>query len=374
MSTETEHADHAQSGESGGMRFLVSSYRDWVAGEGVPLVEDFAVDLRTTPVAGWPRFGVNGAVINVHGRGDFLDMWLMEIPPGQQMTPQHHLFEIVVYVISGRGNTTIQVGDQTRSFEWGPKSMFALPLNATYQIFNASGREPARLALTTSFPIIMNLLRNADMIFGTDFEFTERLQAPAEHFAGAGRPVTDWRNGKDHNMWETNFVPDLGVFAELKSLERRGKASKSIQFLLADGVTHTHMSEIPVGRYKKAHRHMGGTHIYPVTGRGYSLLWYEGTDPADRVRVDWEHGFVYSPPDNMYHQHFNVSTEPARYFAVKMGSYRFPVTARMNGQFAASDRTIRETKTQIEYEDQEADIEEIYQAEMSKAGLVPEPR
>ena len=110
--------------------FLISSYRDWVADEQVPLHQDFAVDLRAADVTRWERFGVNGAVINVAGRGDYLDMWLLEIPPGGATVPQHHLFEAVAYVISGRGSTTVQAPDGERSFEWGPKSMFAIPLNA----------------------------------------------------------------------------------------------------------------------------------------------------------------------------------------------------------------------------------------------------
>jgi len=32
------------------------------------------------------------------------------------------------------------------SFEWGPKSLFALPLNTRYRHFNGSGRERARLS------------------------------------------------------------------------------------------------------------------------------------------------------------------------------------------------------------------------------------
>lgn len=364
--TETLH-DH----DDEPMRFLVSSYLDWVADEGVPLVSGFSVDLRSAEVKPWDRFGINGAVVNVAGRGDFLDLWLLEIPPGGAMTPQHHLFEAVAYVISGRGNTTIEAAGQSHSFEWGPRSVFAFPLNAHYQIFNSSGLEPARIALTTAFPITMNIVRNADFIFGVDWDFAERMAAPEDHFRGSGKAIVHHHNDKDENFWETNFVPDLGVFAELKSLERRGKASKGIKFLLADGVLHAHMSEIPVARYKKAHRHMGGTHIYPVTGEGYSLLWYEGS--TERIRVDWEHGCCYSPPDNMYHQHFNVSGEPARYFAVKMGNYRFPVTARMSGQFGATAQQIRERKTQIEYEDQDPAIHAEYVAELAKLGRGPQP-
>ena len=42
--------------------------------------------------------------------------------------------------------------------------------------------------------------------------------------------------------------------------------------MLADGTMHAHSSEIPTGRYKKAHRHAAGTHVHAVDGTGYSLL------------------------------------------------------------------------------------------------------
>jgi uncharacterized RmlC-like cupin family protein len=357
---------HNGSGESE-KGFLISSYRDWVADEQVPLHQDFAVDLRTADVARWERFGANGAVVNVAGRGDYLDMWLLEIPPGGATVPQHHLFEAVAYVISGRGSTTVQAPDGERSFEWGPKSMFAIPLNAAYRLYNASGTTPARIALTTAFPIAMNIYRDSDFLFGTDYTFRSRFETAG--FDGNGRPVHDERHSAKHNFWVTNFVPDLGVFNKLQGLDWRGKASKGIMFLLADGVLHAHMSEIPVGSYKMAHRHMGGTHIYPVTGRGYSLLWYEGE--TTRRRVDWEHGWVYSPPDNMYHQHFNLSSEPSRYFAVKFGNYRYPVTGRMTDQFTdfGYSEAKRAKKTQIEYEDEDPAIRELYLQEIAKAGV-----
>jgi uncharacterized RmlC-like cupin family protein len=347
--------------------FLISSYREWVTGEKVPLHQDFAIDLREVEVAPWQRFGANGAVINVAGRGDYLDMWLLEIPPGGSTVPQHHLFEAVAYVISGRGSTTVYAPDGERSFEWGPKSMFAIPLNGGYRLYTASGTTPARIALTTAFPIAINVYRDSDFIFGTDYTFRSRFETAG--FDGKGRMVHDKTSDLYKDFWETNFVPDLGEFNELTSLEWRGKNSNSIMFLMANGALHAHCSEIPVGRYKLAHRHIGGTHIYPVNGPGYSLLWYEGDQ--ERIRVDWDHGWSYSPPDNMYHQHFNVSDEPSRYFAVKFGNYRYPVTARMTDQFAdfGYSEGKKQKKTQIEYENEDPAIRELYLAEIAKAGL-----
>ena len=52
----------------------------------------------------------------------------------------------VIAVLSGRGSTTVwnDKGDRL-AFEWGPGSLFAIPLNAAHQHFNGSGTEPARV-------------------------------------------------------------------------------------------------------------------------------------------------------------------------------------------------------------------------------------
>src|SRR3546814_17611655 len=67
---------------------------------------------------------------------------------------------------------------------------------------------------------------------------------------------------------------------------------------------------MPVGTYKKGHRHGADFHVMCATGVGYSLLWYDIA--KDLVKVDWDNGGVFAPPDGMFHQHFNASTEPER--------------------------------------------------------------
>jgi hypothetical protein len=344
-------------------RLLLDPYGDWAAREGVPVVEDFGVDLLTVDTRPWPRFGIDGAIVHLKGRGDFVSVFVLDLPPAASSAPQQHLFEEVVYVLSGHGSTTVETADgRTHSFEWGPRSLFALPLNARYRHFNGSGVERARLACTNDLPIMLNLFHNDAFVFANPSRFPER-EGSATGFSGEGEfiPVRPGRH-----MWETNFIPDLAAF-QLQQWDQRGAGSSNMKFILAEGTMHAHSSEMPVGTYKKAHRHGPDFHVFAVTGHGYSLLWYEGD--AEFVRVDWRHGVVFAPPDMMYHQHFNTSPQPSRYLAVALGSLRYPFTSEKRNLFAGVDVSVRDGGRQIEYEDQDPRIDALYRAELAKHGV-----
>src|SRR5215216_7776187 len=101
-------------------RFLIDTYLDWVAGEGIPVLEDFGFNLLQVETAPWPRMGgtARGAYCHVLGRGDFVNAYVCELPPQGHTDPQRHLFEEVVYVLAGRGSTTITTDEGARhSFE-----------------------------------------------------------------------------------------------------------------------------------------------------------------------------------------------------------------------------------------------------------------
>ena len=271
-------------------RYGVDAYLDWVAAEGLKVTDDIAVDLFSVETALWPRAGVPAAAVHLTGRGDFANMFVFDIPPGGSTAPQRHLYEDVVYVLEGTGSTQIEFSDgRKKSFEWGPRSLFAIPLNAKHRHFNGSGRERARIVSTTDLPLVMNTFHDARFVFETTHEFTART-GKNEYFSGEGDLITV-RPG--NHMWETNFVPDLAAI-ELKSWGDRGAGGTNIMFVLADGTMHAHISEMPVGTYKKGHRHGPGFHVMCVTGHGFSLLWYAGE--KDFRRLDWKHGVVFPPP------------------------------------------------------------------------------
>ena len=59
-------------------RFLFDPYLEWVKGEGVPVVEDFGIDLIEVETKKWARFGTNGAIAHLKGRGDFISIFVLE--------------------------------------------------------------------------------------------------------------------------------------------------------------------------------------------------------------------------------------------------------------------------------------------------------
>ena len=104
-------------GDANNLRYLIDSYRDWMTGEGIPIVEGIAVDLNGVTTAPWARLGsgVRGAFVQLRGRGDFVGLHVIDIPPGGATDWSHHLFDEVFYVLSGHGSTIIDVGESQRS-------------------------------------------------------------------------------------------------------------------------------------------------------------------------------------------------------------------------------------------------------------------
>ncbi len=351
--------------DKGGRRDLVDTYLDWMARQGIPIVEGVAVDLNAVETAPWSRLGggARAAFVQLRGRGDFVGLQVIEIPPGSATDWARHLYDDIFFVLSGHGSTVIDAGSgQTHSFEWGPRALFAPPLNTPFRLFNVSGTESVRLVSANDLPFLLNVFRNEGFLFDNPFPFPDRIGRQG-YFAGEGDflPI---KPGK--HMWETNFVPDLGSLS-LPEWEARGAGSRNIKIILADSSMHAHTSEMPVGSYKKGHRHGPGAHVFAVTGSGYTLMWNDGDKEFERH--EWQHGFVFAPPEGMFHQHFNTGPEPARYLAISMGSHRYPVLGHKLKLKQAPDASVQEGGAQINYEDQDARIHEIWLRELAATGV-----
>lgn len=358
--TETDAAVLEAAAEG---KLLIRPYLDWAKNQKIPVVEDFAVDLLAVETEPWDRLGAPAALVHLVGRGDWANVIVATLPPGGATDPQRHLYEEVVYVLSGHGNTVVRdPAGREHSFEWGPRSLFGLPLNGQYRHFNASGSEEARLASVTSLPLMLNVFHDEPFIFDNAAEFPDRF-GDEGRFRGEGEFV---HVAPGRHMWETNFVPDLADF-EMPEWQARGTGSRNLKFVLAESTMHAHMSEMPVGTYKKGHRHAPDFHVFTVDGHGYSLLWWEGDE--DFTRIDWRHGVVYAPADQQFHQHFNTSSHPSRYLAVAYGGLRYPFTEERRQHFMGVDKSVTEGGRQIDYADEDPRIREIYVSELAKDGI-----
>lgn len=330
-------------------------YDYWVKEvEGMPVAKGYYIeDLRKVPLEPWKRKGGKGTYVNLEGAEGFNDAYIAEIPPGGSLNPERHLFEEFIFVVSGRGATTIwQHKGQKQTFEWQEGSLFSPPLNAWHQEFNGSGDKPARFLAVTLAPIVLNVYRNPDFVFNNDYGFRERYSGEADFFSSKGKSYPG-------RIWESNFIPDTRAF-KLQEWKERGAGGTNIEFEIASNSMVAHISEFPTGTYKKAHRHGPGAHVVLLSGMGYSLLWPEG---SPRKKVDWHNYSVFVPPNQWFHQHFNTGKEPARYLALRLGG-------RLGGgrNPNATHESVKEGGAQIEYQDEDLEIRKLFKQELAKHG------
>jgi gentisate 1,2-dioxygenase len=264
-------------------------------------------DVRTIPLKPWADMGVSGLYVRMADY-QIIDGLILEIPPHGQTRPQRHMFEEGIYVFGGPGHTIIQQeGRRPERLEWKHRSLFAVPLNVRYQHFNDSDK-PVRLVAVTSFPFVINATNSTKFVFENPFEFRDRYNAE-EDFARKTEHVGP-------NQTVTNVVPDALEF-KLDAYDQRGKDTTNMHWRMGGGDTMVdfHVSEMPGGVYKRAHRHSSDAFILLLSGNGYSLTWPEGA-PEKRVKVNWHEGTLFVPPIYWYHQHLNPGKESARYLAI----------------------------------------------------------
>src|SRR3989442_6713427 len=223
-------------------------YLRWVRGEGLDIISAHYVrNLRTVELKPWARRGGAGVYINHEASRTSNDCYVCEVPPGKKLEPQRQLFEEMILVLDGRGSTTVW-NDQGRriTFEWKAGAMFAVPMNCWHQHFNGSGQAGARYVAVTNAPPVINLYEDIDFVFNTRFDFKQRFNGEPDYFAAKAQA--------DGLRLETNFIPD-GVNVPVADTAERGAGSRMVRFNLAKGNIPGHISQFPVGTYKKAHAH-----------------------------------------------------------------------------------------------------------------------
>jgi len=333
-----------------------SAYESYLSSLELPVYRGHHADLGTIELAPWAERECNAAFLMFEGMEDIHEARVIELPPGKTLPPSRLALEELVYVLGGRGICTVWGDDQTpkKSFEFGPHAIFMMPPNYTYQLSNVQGDRPTRVLISNYLPLALQTIPNLDFFFNNDkvdlsLVYGEDLNPFSE--AVVTHPVGN-RSGL-RNLWVGNFLPDMATWDKLEPYRTRGAGGTTVYFRSKTG-KGGHMSVFPPGRYKMAHRHGPGRVIVIPRGEGYSLVWPPG---GEKTMIPWQEGTCFTPPDQWFHQHFNVGREPARYIA--FGSPRL-----LSGHFEFLP------EQQIAYTDEEPWVRQKFEEELAKRGLV----
>ncbi len=330
-------------------------YTRWVEKEGLDIIDGIYVpDLNKLELKPWARRNGAGIFINHDASRTSNDCYVCEIGPGDELKTQRQLYEEMIMILSGRGSTSVwNDAGQKVSFEWQAGAMFSIPVNTWHQHFNGSGKDKVRFVAVTNLAPILNVFEEPEFIFNTAYDFKSRFSGESDYFA-----PKDKMSGL---LLETNFVADV-VNLPLIEAKERGAGGGHIRFNLAKSSMNTHISQFPVGTYKKAHAHGPGAHVIILAGEGYSLMWPEGEEPK---RYEWHPGSMITPPNMWYHQHFNKGTTPARYLA-----FKYEGVAIRNAQGVPKAWISRRIGGhQIDYADENRQVRTTFAEALAESGL-----
>jgi mannose-6-phosphate isomerase-like protein (cupin superfamily) len=305
----------------------------------------FAGPLGTLAVRPWPGRNLDAVFIDLIGAESLAGMFVAELRPGQSSVPVRQIYDETFFVLKGTGTTTIETPHGTIQFEWGPHSLFAIPLNCKYQLHNGSGVLPARLVSTNTLPIVYSLYRDSDFVYNSNHDF-ERFspQAVADPTAATIYEPDAKKTRSDVDVYDTLFIPDVLRMAR-GDASVRGEGTSLINIETVNSVISDHVCEVPGRRFFRPHRHGPSASIFTVSGTGYSLLW---TDGSELTRFDWPENDVgvIIPPNMWWHGHF-VTSPNAIQVAVKLRSRMNPI----NHLYENTHVIVSEGGTVLRFED-----------------------
>ncbi len=336
----------------------VNSYQRWLEEEKIPVIRGYYVeDARKVELHPWQRTGGLGVYLDLGG-AQLTGAYICEIPPGKSLNPERHMYEEIIYIVGGRGATSVWTEDTPKqSFDWQEGSLFSPPLNTWHQLSNTDPDQPARFYAVTGAHLLINMFRDYDFIFNDGAMFKDRYSGESDYFSEEGRLL----DISGHPVWEGNFIKDVRS-VELPMFERMGRGHKILNLALSGNTMEAHISEFEACTYKKAHSTFSGAHIIIIEGEGYSLLWQEG---QPKQRVDWhKYSILAPPPIPWFHGHFITGSKDVRQVAIRWGGKRYSLFKR-----GSVDADIKKGGAQIEYCDEDPDIRQMFEQELAKKGL-----
>jgi oxalate decarboxylase/phosphoglucose isomerase-like protein (cupin superfamily) len=346
-------------------RRLKFTHDIWMDSLGLPVHCGYYIeDMRELELGRWDARGCDAAFIQLEGQQGITETRVSEVPARAVLPPVRLAFDEVVYVVQGRGATTIWGNEDSerKSFEWQENSMFLLPRHHFHQFSNTSGSRPARLLHYNYFPLLLSASPDPDAFISTDRGAAGEPPRPIDLEALYAEPATRVTSDVDlawkrrQSVWVGSFFPDMSAWDKLQVSRGRGAGGRSVAMEFPGSEISCHMSMFPPRTYKKAHRHGPGRAIVIPAGEGFSVMWEEG---KDKVIARWKPGSLITPPNRWFHQHFNVGENAARYLA-------FHPPMQFDGH---AEKVEDRARDQIEYVDENREVRERFEAELAQRGL-----
>ena len=341
-----------------GMSAKKLAYDYWMEDQGVPTYRGYFIeDLRTIELGHWKVRNQQTAFVQLMGMEGVNELRVSEVGPGETTDPFKFALDEIVYVLQGRGATTIwsDAGGEKKSFEWGPRSMFFLPRHYTHQFSNMSGQEPVRLMHYNYLAMVLSGCDTAGFFFNNSYS---GKPLGSEHSFAEAKAYENPNGRGRRTVWYGNFFPDMQAWDKLEPFWGRGAGGHVVGIQFPNSEASCHMSVFPPRTYKKGHRHGPGRAIVIPGGEGYSILWPHET--AEKIVVPWHEGSLFTPPGGWFHQHFNLGSGPGRYLAL----HPLPM-------FSGMGETVRRGD-QIEYPDEDPFIRETFGKQMEQRGMKSE--
>lgn len=356
-------------------------YDRFVELDGVPIVGagQSSIDLETVVVAPWDRKGASGCLIDAGFQitnpslSQFLDGYVLELPTRGFTKSENGIFEEVFYVVCGTGRTEFTWTDGVvEEVRWRPGALFSVPPNCTRR-HRADDGVHARLLGVHSLPGMINLFRDQDFIFSNQASFaatsTSRqwnLDTSSIEFAAISSGAT---------VVQLDQVSDVERLS-LVSWNERGYGSTNRMFQFGENGLVAHVSEVPVGMYKKAHHHEGqggvGGFILSPRGRGYTLSWDTSSpkfaEAEDCAKVEWRRNVLFHYDTDWFHQHFNTGSEPSRYLAIYAGSSKYPGLGYFRGREGVSV-DLEDGGRQVSFEMESNEVFSLFEDALSRTGV-----
>lgn len=345
-------------------------YEKWMEAQEIPIHRGYGLkDLPDLERAWWPHIGGPAAFVHLEGMEGFSSVQLCEISPGSGLRRQRHLYQASILILEGEGRLDIwpHEGGPRRSVKWKKNSLFAIPLNAAYELHNTGGSTAVYMNVNNA-PLVLDAFFSDEFVFDNPMEFPDRFTSGDQDIARLTR----------HEAPEGVHLEGIFMDSVLDMVadEHGGKGErvKLTTLELAASTFASHVAEWPPNEYHQAHHHYGGAVLYILASDGYTLMWpleaglrpYESGNSDQVVRIDWEVGSLFCPPTKWFHQHFNTGETDARQLAFRGSSFHPSMTQRaLNprvGERTAAYTSVRKGGNLIDYDLEDPQIRRDYES------------